>query len=345
MSAQTVLRRGRLAGAVIPAIALGIAGLVVAQSGGQAAAKTPALRVGPKISLGTTANVFGNAFAQAPDGTVFYSRGSVVYVVRGNSRPKTAVRAGRTVLALAANEAGLFVQTGDAVTEYSRSSGAKLRHWTLSSEHRITSAGLYAVGSVLWSWTDWATDGSGLELATVSRIGTGGAAVRVISRLAYPGAVAADSAGLYFESTTETVTPNFLEHVTTTGTVRTRRTAAATGQPITLAGGRVYLLAFGSHESVNGYNGASLALVTSKRVYGGADAIAGVGFGLAVLAQACHGASCAAPTVSRLDAATGTTSGGVRVPGAVILLPGPQAIVIEVSHLSHGQMTMRRIGS
>jgi len=46
MSALTALRRGRLAGAVIPACALAIAGIVVAQSGAQAAPRTPALHAG-----------------------------------------------------------------------------------------------------------------------------------------------------------------------------------------------------------------------------------------------------------------------------------------------------------
>ena len=51
---------------------------------------------------------------------MFFSRGAVVYVVEGSHAPGVALHAGGTVLALGANDADLFVQTGLRVTEYSR---------------------------------------------------------------------------------------------------------------------------------------------------------------------------------------------------------------------------------
>jgi hypothetical protein len=345
MPALTVVRRGRLAGAVIPAVALGIAGIVAAQIGAQAASRAPALHAGPKVSLGTTANVFANAFTEAPDGAVFYSSGSVVYVVKGNSRPRIAVRAGRSVIALAANASGLFVETGLTVTQYRRSNGRQVRHWTLTSPFTpITSANLYAVGGTLWSWTDWGTDSSGLEYATVSRIATAHSAVHVVSKFAYPVTAAADSAGLYFQSTTKNSEPNFLDLASPSGAVSSRQVAAASGTELAVADGRVDLLVFGgSSVTVNSYSGTTLRLLSSKHVSGGDYAIAGTGFGLVVLA--CHGSKCSAPAISELDAATGSASGGVSVPGAAVLLSGPDAVVIEVSHGSHGAMTLQRISS
>src|SRR5215472_6628166 len=130
MSALTALRRGRLAGAIIPVLALGIAGIVVAQSGAQAAPRTPALHVGPRIALGTTKNITHNAFSQEPDGAVLYSLGAVVYVVPGNSRPVNLLNAGGRVLAIAATASDLFVQHGLTVTEYRRSDVSIVRHWT-----------------------------------------------------------------------------------------------------------------------------------------------------------------------------------------------------------------------
>jgi hypothetical protein len=77
MSSLTVLRRGRLAGAVIPALGIAIAGLTVASAGAQAASRNPAhaaLHGGPKVALGTTTNVFANVFNEGPDGSLYYSR-------------------------------------------------------------------------------------------------------------------------------------------------------------------------------------------------------------------------------------------------------------------------------
>ena len=80
-------------------------------------------------------------------------------------------------MAVAANQTDLFVQTGLTVTEYRLSNGSKVKHWTLSSPVvPITSAGLLAVGGAVWSWTDWGTDESGFEYATVSRIVVSGSA-------------------------------------------------------------------------------------------------------------------------------------------------------------------------
>jgi hypothetical protein len=136
MSSLTVLRRGRLAGAVIPALGIAIAGLTVASAGAQAASRNPAhaaLHGGPKVALGTTTNVFANVFNEGPDGSLYYSRGSVVYRVIGNGKPKAQVHASSGVMAVAANQTDLFVQTGLTVAEYRLSNGSKVKHWTLSS--------------------------------------------------------------------------------------------------------------------------------------------------------------------------------------------------------------------
>jgi hypothetical protein len=231
MSALTVARRGRLAGAVIPAAAIAIAGIVVAMSGAQAASRAPALHAGPKISLGTTRNVFAQSFTEAPDGAVYYSHGSVVSVVKGNAAPKTAVHAAHTVQALAASGSDLFVQTGLTVTEYRRSNDKAVGHFTLSSPVKpITEAGLITgTGNTLWSWTDWATDGSGFEFATVSRINTATSSVHVVSKFGFPSpdGYAADSNGLYFQSNPPSGA--FLDEATPGGALHSRKFAAAQG--------------------------------------------------------------------------------------------------------------------
>src|SRR6202451_3837681 len=95
--------------ALLAAAALALAGLAATAGGAAAAARTtpapgtPALH-GTRIALGATSGLYGNAFAEAPNGAVFFSRGSVVYAVEGNRAPVIALHARLTVLALRASE-------------------------------------------------------------------------------------------------------------------------------------------------------------------------------------------------------------------------------------------------
>jgi hypothetical protein len=73
------------------------------------------------------------------------------HVQKGSAASRVALHAGRPVLALAASSSKLFVETGLTVTEYNRSGGAKVRHWTLTSPVTpITIAGLLVAGHTLW---------------------------------------------------------------------------------------------------------------------------------------------------------------------------------------------------
>ena len=348
MSALTALRRGRLAGAVIPALALGIAGIVVAQSGAQAAPRTPALHAGPRIALGTTKNITQNAFAEAPNGAVFYSRGAVVYVVSGNSAPRTVLHAGGKVLAIAATASDLFVQHGLTVTEYRQSNVSQVRHWTLPRQPApVTMAGLFADSGTLWSWVDTETDSSGLEFATVVRIATSRPAVHVITKFAFAEDMDANSSGLYFESTNSGQTRYFLAHATPSGAVSFRRQPAIRFGPLPLAvtAGRIDVLAFAGHPVVNSYSSKTLALVSSKRLAAVDTSIVAARIGLVVLVCHGQGLSCSKRTVARLNTATGGTSGAVSVPGGFELVAGPSAVVIEISHEVRGTMSMQRISS
>lgn len=339
------LRRGRIASAIV----LAMAGLAAAAPGAQAAARAPATPKlhGHTISLGTTGNVYGSAFTEAPDGTVFFSNGSVVYVVNGDKAPAIALHAGHTVLALAANSSDLFVQTGLQVTEYKRSDAAQVQHWTLTSPVTpITSAGLYAVGDTVWSWTDWATDESGFQYAKISRIHTSSSAVHVVDTSAYPGDMSADGAGLYFE--TQHGPNGYLGHANpATSTVQLRK--APVDAPMALASGRVDELAFDSNSTnIVSYSASTLALVSSKKVPQEDAAIAGTRLGLLVLAQGCSsGFSCATATVGKLSVSTGGTSDALVTPYAYQLLTGPSAAVIEARdvHGTHANLFLDRISS
>ena len=349
MSALTVLRRGRLAGAVIPALALGIAGLIAAPAGAQAAARTPALHTGHKVSLGSTTNVINNTFTQAPDGSVYFSSGSTVSVVRGSSK-RTVLHAGKKVLALAANNSDLFVQTGLTVTEYKRSDSGKVRQWTLPKQPApITLSGLISVGSTLWSWSTIETDGSGFEFAWVSRIATSSAAVHLVTKWADWPFMSADSAGLYFEGTNSSQSKYYLGHASPSGALTLHSQPALRFAPfaMTISSGKIVVLQQFpvSHYRINTYSPTSLALLSSKPTSSATYQITGTSAGLVALGQVCKQSGCSTPTISKLDVATGALSGAVKVPGAFSLLAGSSAVLLDVSNYPKGTMSLQRISS
>jgi hypothetical protein len=335
--------------ALLATAAVALAGLAATAGGAHAATRAPAAPATPalhgtRIALGSTSTLYGNAFTEAPNGAVFFSRGAVVYVVERNRAPVIALHAAGPVHALAASDADLFVETGLRVTEYSRATGGQVRHWTLTSlAAPVTSAGLYVVGGTVWAWTDWATDGSGFEYAQVDRMHTTSSAVHVVDKDAFPGDMSADGAGLYFE-TVHGVTDDLAHANPTTSAVRYRK--APVDAPLALAAGRVDLLTFGSSTAdVLSYNAGTLALVSSRRVPEKDDSIAGTGLGLLVLAQPCRGFPCSSATVGRLNVGTGGTSGALTTPGAYQLLNGPAVIEASDTHGTHADLTLVRLNS
>ena len=341
MSLTTALRK---AYAVPAAAGLALAAIGTAHAADSAAAHrvAPKLHVTATVALGSTSNMFGNVFTEAPNGALFYSRGAVVYVVTGHSAPHVAIHASRRVLALAANASDLFVQTGLTVTEYSRSNGSKVRQWSLTSPVKpITSAGLIAVRHTLWSWTDWATDSSGFEYARISRISTSAGAVHVVDKQGYPADMAADASGLYYEEVHGPANAGYLAHSSPGGRI-TLRPDKNINAPLALAAGRVELLSVHSdgRSYLDTYR-TSLARISSVRVSDNYHMIAGTGVGLLVLAQPCTHLTCATASVSKL-ASNGSVSGTLGVPNAFMLLTGPSAAVIEVSH---GTMYLVRIAA
>ena len=124
-----------------------------------ALAAPAALHVTGTVSLGAVTSKFTYQFSEAPNGTVYYVKGGVVDAVAGpRSRPRCCMLA-RLSSPSRRPTADFFVQIGRLIIEFKVSNTHRVRSWTLpKSPAALTSAGLYAVGSTLWSWTDWATD-------------------------------------------------------------------------------------------------------------------------------------------------------------------------------------------
>src|SRR5262249_53196865 len=92
------IMRRRIASAAVAATAglvTGAAATPTAQAAHQAPAnaRAPRLHATATIALGSTTSIFKNIFAEAPDRTVFFSKGSVVYVQKAGSAPQVALHA------------------------------------------------------------------------------------------------------------------------------------------------------------------------------------------------------------------------------------------------------------
>ena len=321
MSVVSVMRKPA-AGAV--AAGLGAACMLAAAVPAQAS--PAALHVTATVSLGHVGNAFTYQFSEAPNGTVYYARGRTVYAVAGSNPPAAILHASGPVIAVAANSKNLFAEVGRTVSEYRRSDREFVRKWTLpKSIGPLTSAGLFAVGSTVWAWTDWATDESGFEYANVSRIRTSSAVVhKVSSNIAYPADMAANAAGLYYEAIKPDASDGYLIRVGPSGRV-TKRADKNIDGPLALAGGRVYLLA--DHEPsgdlfLDAYRGSNLHPVFFRRVSAKYHDVAGTGAGLLMLRSG---------QVSTLSSATGAVTGSLSIAHAVTLVPGRSAVVITFS--------------
>jgi hypothetical protein len=325
------LLRKRLPAATIPvvaglaAVSLAIAPAARAVSTAPAPAASAGLHVTGKIDLGRLGPSFSNVLSEAPNGNVYYSRGSVVYVVKGDHAPVAALRVSGPVLAVTATSSDLLVEVGSKVSAYALSNGRRLRTWTLPSRATVTSAGLYAVGTTVWAYTDWATDESGFQYANVDRFTLSSAVVHHVSaNNVYPADMAADSAGLYYEGIIGT--GDYVFRDLPSGSLR-RHADVNIDAPLALAAGNVYLLSI--HENQGGdtyldaFRGSTLGALFSIKVANSDFDIAGTGIGLLLLGT---------NKVSLLKSGNGHIASSLSVPGAATLVPGPSAAVVAVSH-------------
>jgi hypothetical protein len=336
MSVTNAFTRGlapRAAAVGLAALACAAAGLArppIAQAAAVSRTGTPAaLHVaGTSASLPGTSTF--NAFSEAPDGDVYYANGSSVYVVKHTS-VSLVMKLRRKVLAVAANSTDLFVESGRTVTEYN-SADAAVRSWTLSSPHVPTAAGLYAVGTRLWAWADYSTDQSGLQYANVYRFATSSASVHAVSVAdAYPGEMAADSDGAYYQEIGKHLS-SYLVRVTSAGASR-RVKYSSISLEITLFGGRVELLAYHvSHGKsslyLDSYSQSNLAHKYSRSVSMSVRDIAGTGAGLLLLSSSCTSVACSSAKVAQISSRTGATLSTLRLRDAVGLIAGPSAAAL-----------------
>jgi hypothetical protein len=365
---KLVSRRQRLRLLAVPLAALATAGLAACGShhpaagspasgstapaaGGSIspAASSPAapagLSVVADISLGAAPATGQPVFAEAPDGTVFYAAGPVVMVVDHDDAPAVAEHAGAAVLGLGASTSTLYVVTAKGLIAYSRSSGNQTGHWALpGSPGTPTTAGITpGDDGTVWVWTDWATDQSGYEYATVYVVPAGAHTATTLSQTAEPGTLVTDGLNGYFlVSSQNSQAASLVEWQDATGQDVTGDPAPAQALAA-FSQGHVLLYQSGSglHEYTPGASAGAGPRISgfARTSVTAPDGFAATSSGLLFLT--CTAAHCA--TVTQVSQTTGTAGQSVAIPGsdhATWLMPGPSPAVFTSAS---GQMHLLRL--
>lgn len=314
-----------------------------------AASSSPAapagLKVSADISLGAAPAKGQPVFAEAPDGTVFYAAGPVVMVVEGDNAPAVAEHTGATVLGLGASASTLYVVTAKDLIAYGRTSGNQTGRWALTgSPGTPTTAGVAAGDDgTVWAWTDWATDQSGYEYATVYVVRAGTHTATRLSQTAEPGSLVTDGINAYFlQSSQDSQEASLVEWQDATG-------QDATGDPAanqslaTFSQGRVVLYQAGSglHEyapAASPGSGPRLSGFTRTAV---TDPVGFAATSSGLLFLTCTTAHCA--TLTQVSQTTGAEGQSVAIAGSdhaawTMLGPAP-AVVTSAS----GQLRLIRL--
>jgi hypothetical protein len=323
-----------------------LVGAVPACSVTVTAASSRQLSVTGTVDLGTyraltDGGQFGLVVTSAPDGVVYFADGSVVKAVKGDAAPVVVVHTPGPALDLAATASDLYVETGVRITEYGVPRVTVRRSWTLPPGtllvHPMILPGFFAQPGVLWAWSDPATDESGFEYATVVEISTTTSAERVIDTDAYPGPMAADPDGLYYEVTVETSTSShgYLVHAMVDGKRVFSRPTNDVPAPLFLGPGYVAVIA--EHQPsqslfLDTFASTTLSKLSSVRLPAGVFGLLNTTSGLLGIEAACDQAVCANAKVVGVDERTGAETDAVDVPYAVALLTGPLPSVITNVH-------------
>lgn len=295
------------------------------------------VRVTGTVDLGRATSVNNEqVVAQGPNGNVYVAYGTTVKVVVGTASPVTLLHAPREVLALAATSSSLYVATSKQVLEYTLPAGSPDGSWNLPTgiaPAAITAAGISVEGEHIWVWTDWSTDMSGYEYASITEYFLPAWTYQVIANnSAAPGDVAASANGYYYLAHDRVV------RGMADGTqVRSTVTGDASEAPVAAAGSNVWIVATREPSGANyldTYNAVTMTRTRSVHLAHETWGVLGTSTGLWAIANHPVPMGSDAHIVSINDV-TGAETELVDLPGAVALLPGPKVAVLvnQGSHL------------
>lgn len=308
--------------------------------------------------------------AEAPDGAVFFAcsssdctnsgsaqAASVVQVVERSGAPVVAEHVGGLVQAIAASSTDLFIATNTSITEYNRSTGQVVCHW--SDPTNVTPSGnfyptvdLAYGGGMLWALYGIGTDQSGYEPSILERIvpGSSGQPPVISSDVGQSGVVAGSSGvffGDFMDNTIHAVAPDG-SAAGTSGTLPTYPDSLSlqaevqgglVGLNLDAAGSSSSILTYSATNVAQAATTAPLNLTTSQgpsiesTLAGPLLAVGGcnnttLGFADAdvQVSSQCSGIG----TIERVALNNGATSDQLAVAGAKALL-GPYPVVVATS--------------
>jgi hypothetical protein len=247
------------------------------------------------------------------------------------------LHASGTVLAIAATSANLYIETAKSISEYELAGAPWEGSWNLPAgiaPSAITQAGMSIDNGHLWTWTDWSTDESGYEYASITEVPSLMTWTDdvIAKNTAAPGDVAVSSLGYFYLNNDRFVRgePNGTQ-------VRSSVTGDASEARVATWGTTAWLLAIRGANSANyldTYNATNMTRTRAVHLTHETWGILGTASGLWAIENHTVPTGSDAYVVSVNDH-TGAETELVDVPGAVTLLSGPKAAVLveRASHL------------
>ncbi|MGH9008091.1 MAG: hypothetical protein ACRDV6_10365 [Acidimicrobiales bacterium] len=317
--------------------------------------------------LGSTESLVA---AEAPDGAVFFAcsssdctssasaqAASVVQVVERTGAPVVAEHVSGLVQAIAASSTDLFVATNTSITEYNRTNGQVVCHW--SDPTNVTPSGNFypavdlAFGDgLLWAVYGIGTDQSGYEPSILERIvpGSSGQPQVVSSDVGQNGVVVGASGAFFgdFMDTTIHAVASDGSAAGSSGTLpkypiltslQAEVQGAVIGLGLDATGTQSSIVTYSATNLAQAVTTAPLSLMASQgpsiqstlagpllAVGGCNNAALGFADADVQVSSRCSGLG----TLERVAVNDGSTSDAVAVPGARALL-GPYPVVIATS--------------
>lgn len=283
------------------------------------------------VKLGATTAINNEqVITQGPNGDVYFAEGKTVKIVKGLSAPATFVHASGFVMAVDATSTDLFVETKTAIELFQLPAGQFEGTWNLPhgiALGPITQGGLSVEGTHLWTWTDWATDESGYEYASVTEFTTSTWTSTVLAKnSADPSDVAASPLGYFFLNRDRFVRADV------SGTlIRSTVTADASDAPVATWGPNAWLVATrepSGSDYLDSYNATTMTRTTSVHLPNVTWGVLGTSGGLLGIDATSLSSASGHDYVVSINTRTGVEREMAYIPGAVTLLGGPKVVVV-----------------
>jgi hypothetical protein len=295
------------------------------------------------VKGGFNAAETGLTVAQGPDGAIFVAgpvtAPQIIWVVDGVRPAGIAEHVKGPVTALAADTANLYVGVGQAVTDYSRTTGNVVRTWQTALPGTLTQ--LVVVGNRVWGLAT-ATDenSTGEPDGLVELDPSSAAVVRTVTGFSDTFSIAAGASGVYYvtKQSSELVEQTNAGATMTAPTnqqVNLQLSGPAAIQAVAVVDGKVVVqhdAGQGLDAQLNAYDATTLVGPTAQLNFSAAEPLVLTASGLFVVGNPDTGACTADQTtcVRRFSFPTGNAGDPLALPDDTIAstITGPYPTVV-----------------